>query len=90
MGISYRSSDEEADKVFRQYEKVSGSQPVVIKDDLKVFDIRWKSDTVGYKLVRTFLESIRINFLIPGWRGQAGVTHDCICYSQRKQKWLGE
>lgn len=71
MGVSYRppGDDKEADKVFRQFEEVSSSQPVVLMGDLKVFDICWKSGMVGCKLARTFLESIRINFLIQALEG---------------------
>lgn len=73
MGVYYRSPDnddhEEADKVFRQFEEVSCSQPVVLMGVLKVFDICWKSDKARCKLTRTFLESIRINFLIQALEG---------------------
>lgn len=44
MGVSYRSPhDDDGDKVFRQFEEASGSQPMVLMGDLKV------SDMVGCK-----------------------------------------
>lgn len=65
MEVSCRSPDDhkEVGKVFRQFEEVSCSQPVVLMGSLKVSDFCWKSDMVGCKLARTFLESIRIKFL---------------------------
>lgn len=71
MGVCYRSpdDDEKADKVFSLFEEVSGLQPVVLMSGLKVFGICWKSDIVGCKFPRTFLESIRINFMTQALEG---------------------
>jgi len=74
MGVSYRSPDDYEEAKSLDNLRKSGSQPVDLTGDLKVFVIYWKSDMVGCKLARTFLESIRINF----------------CHSQRRWVCLGE
>lgn len=59
IGVSCRSLGEKADQVFRQFEEVSGSQPLVLMGNLNVFDICWKSDKVDANKGGHF----RINFL---------------------------
>lgn len=52
--------------IFRKFEEVSVSQPVVSLSDLKVFDICWKSDMVEKK---PFSKDIRFSFLIQALEG---------------------